>query len=746
MKKILLASAIALSASIGASTAEDESGRLTVERLHAEPSISGPSVRNPQISPDGTIVTLLKGRDDNARLLDLWAYDVSDGTARRLVKADDLVADAGELSEEEKNRRERQRIYDTGIVDYAWDSRGAAILFPLGGDVFLYDLEKSEPTQVTATEAFETDAKVSPDGRYVSYVRDDELFAFDRETGKERRLTRSASETVRNAVAEFVAQEELDRDTGYWWSPDDSRVAFTRIDEAPVEIAERLDFGPDGAKTIRQRYPFAGTDNVRINLAVVSATGGRPTWIDLGAEEDVYLADVYWSADGATLYAARLSRDQKRLDLLKADPMSGASEIILTETSDTWINLNHSFRALDDGGFLWGSERDGFHHVYRYDGDGERVAQLTNGDWPVSGVACVNEEEDALFFTGWMESALERHLFRTSLSGDSDAAPARVSQAAGWHGASFAGDCSAYIGTFSSENQPRQVAVYDNSGERRFWLSENSLDEDHPYRPYLASHVAPEYGTIDVEGVSLDYKLLKPTDLKRGEKRPAIILVYGGPHSQRVRKGWDTGFEQMLADEGYVVFRLDNRGAANRGKAFEDPLYRAMGSVEVRDQAAGARWLASQDFVDAEKIGVYGWSYGGYMTLMMLSQTPDLYAAGVSGAPVTEWRLYDTAYTERYMGDPSPEADAEAYDESAVFAHLDGLVGDGRLLLIHGMADDNVIFLNSIRLMDALQKAGKDFDLMTYPGEKHGFRAKTNRIDRDRRIMDFFNARLKKRD
>ena len=266
------------------------------------------------------------------------------------------------------------------------------------------------------------------------------------------------------------------------------------------------------------------------------------------------------------------------------------------------------------------------------------------------------------------------------------------------------------------------------------------FDADHPYTPYLSSHLAWTYGQLDAgDGTMMDYRVLKPSGLGPGETAPAINLVYGGPHAQRVINRWGNLFAQMLADKGFVVFQLDNRGAGNRGTAFENTLYRAMGTVEVMDQATGTRWLAEQPFVDAERIGVYGWSYGGYMTLHMLMQNPELYASGVSGAPVTDWRFYDTAYTERYMG--MPQVNTEAYDLGGVFAHTDKL--DDPLLVIHGMADDNVIFQNTVKLIDDLQKKGKSFELMTYPGEKHGFRAKTSRLHRDQLIVDFFERTLK---
>lgn len=735
----LTSAALALGAA-GTAAAKD----LTIEALHDDAGLSGPSLRSATFSPDGSMITVLRGREDDAQTLDLWAYDVETGEARVLVRSDDLVTEEVELSEEEKNRRERQRIYVSGIISYQWDSKGEKILFPLGGDIYLYDLDSGEPLQVTATpDSFETDPKISPQGNYVSYVRDDELFVYDIASGKERQVTRGAGGTLRNAVAEFVAQEELNRSTGYWWSDDDSRIVYAQIDESPVDEVTRIDFTPEGTKSITQRYPFAGTDNVKIKLGLTRPNGGRTRWIDLGEDQDIYVVDVAWHEEQP--YVLRLARNNQTLDVLKVDPENGSSKVILTEESKTWLNVasgflgaSNSIRSLRDGSFLWLSERTGWRHIYRYTADGELIGAVTTGQWPVNGLSCVNEDEGTIYFTGWQESATEKHLFRVSLDGGE---AERLTTEPGWHGASFGAGCKAYIHSFSSQNQPPQSAVVGAGGERRFWLLENTLDEDHPYAPYLDSHLEWTFGQIEAEdGQMMDYQLLVPEGVNEKNKAPAMQLVYGGPGVQRVRNSWGNAYAQLLADKGYVVFMLDNRGATNRGKDFEDTIFHKMGQPEVVDQATGTQWLIEQGYVDPERIGVQGWSYGGYMTLMMLAQKPELYKAGISGAPVTDWTTYDTAYTERYMGDPRKVP--EAYKASSVITYAEGIKDDA-LLLIHGMADDNVIFQNAIDVMAALQQQGTDFQLMTYPGEKHGFRNKGNKLHRDRIGLEFLDERLK---
>jgi dipeptidyl-peptidase-4 len=722
------------------------SDKLTPEIIHGAASLSGASVRGAGVSPDGSLVTFLKGRPDASATLDLWAIELATGAERLLVSSTTLVGEEGELSEEEKNRRERQRIYDGGIIDYKWDKQGKQILFPLGGDVFLYDLDAKSARRLTETKAFETDVKFSPEGNYVSFIRDDEVVVVDIASGKERQATKGANGVVRNGVAEFVAQEELDRDTGYWWAPGDARIAFAQIDESPVPIAERIDINADNVVTIRQRYPFAGAANVKVRLGVTTPMGGKPVWVDLGANPDIYLARVYWSKDGEKLYVMRLSRDQRMLDFLEADPRTGKTRTLFTETAPTFVNLPEAkgldgFFALKDGGFLRISEQSGFARLYRHGADGAVIGEIGAGPGVVATLDCVDEDGGLVYFGGWRASPLDRHLFVAPLAGG---AARPLTKAPGQTRAAYSNTCRTAIREHASDAQPLQVSAHDADGSFKFWLNENRIEGAHPYARFAKSHLPWTYGQVlAADGKTrLDYKYLKPAGLKRGERAPAIIHVYGGPHVQYVKNDWSDRWDplaQMLADEGYVVFRLDNRGASNRGAAFENPIYKNMGVVEVADQAEGAKFLKSLPFVDPARIGVYGWSYGGYMTLRMLTATPDLYAAGVSGAPVTDWALYDTAYTERYLG--LPEGEGDAYQTGSVFSDLGYL--KGKLLVIHGMADDNVIFQNSVKLMGALQKQGAQFEIMTYPGEKHGFRATENKIHRDRLILDFFNRSLK---
>ena len=711
---------------------------LTIERVYGSPELSGPRPRALRFSPDGTRITFLRPKIEDRMTLDLWAMDVDAGAPYRLVDARALAPEERALSEAEIQSRERARITQGGIVRYDWDEAGEALLVPLDGDVFYVDAGTGEARRLMATESYETDARISPGGRYVSFVRDQNVWLHDLRTGSERALTERGAGLVSWGVAEFVAQEEMDRRAGYWWSPDDRWLAIARVDESPVEVVQRFGISADGVTVTEQRYPRAGTANVLIELWIFDVETGERVRVDLGPDPDIYLARVNWARDAATLFAQRQNRAQTRLDLLAVDPETGAAAVALTEQAPTWINLSDDLTPLDDGGYLWSSERTGYRHIFRLDPDGTQ-RQLTSGEWVVDAIAGVDEARGLVYFEGWMETPLERHLYVVPL--DASAAPQRITAGAGWWNVEVGDDGAAFIGTYSDPETPAHTALYRIDGERIAWLVDNRLDDTHPYGPYRAEHAVPEFGELTAgDGeTALQWLMYRPESCTEASPCPAIVQVYGGPHAQTVRRSWQSARDQLYVRAGYVLFKLDNRGMGNRGHAFEAAIHDVMGTIEVDDQLAGLAFLKSRPFVDAERVGLYGWSYGGYMTLMTALQAPGAFAAAVSGAPVTDWSLYDTHYTERYMD--TPEGNEEGYARGAVFEHLpEGY--ETPLMLIHGMADDNVTFDHSTRLYAALQEAGALFEMMTYPGQRHGIRPPPLQTHLTRTITDFFQRRL----
>ncbi|KXI30303.1 peptidase S9 [Paraglaciecola hydrolytica] len=716
-------------------TNTSHSDTLSIERIFTSPALDGSAPRNLKISPDGKRVTFLQGKSSDYERLDLWEYDLKTKKTQILFNSDDLSSGPEALSDEEKARRERMRLSGTGIVSYEWSPDGTALLFPLAGDLYYFKLGAKKALQLLDTPEFETDFKLSPNGNYVSYVRNQDLYIKHIKNGVETRLTHDGQGNIKNAMAEFVAQEEMSRMTGYWWSPDERYIAFTQIDESPVQQVTRSEIYADSIQMITQRYPAAGTPNVLIKLAVMDVASQQTQWVDLGEDKDIYLNRVDWMADSRNLTYQMQPRSQQTL-LLKAYNLHDKKQsTLLTETSAMWINLHDDLHFLSDKKqFVWASERDGFKHLYLYNNDGTLVKQLTKGPWVVDDIKAIDEKKQLIYFTGRVDTPTEAHLYSVSLKNDE---LKRITQRRGFHNISFSQDASIYVDNFSTVNSPAQVSLHRANGEHITWLSENAIDTNHPLFAYQEQWVKPDIASFKAEdGTELYYRLYKPQNLQ--EKHPVIVYLYGGPHAQQVTNSW-AGNRGLLfqhwVNKGYVVFTLDNRGSNYRGKAFEDPIYKKMGDIEVRDQIEGVKFLRNLPYVDATRIGIHGHSYGGYMTLMGMFKAGDYFQAGVAGAPVTDWELYDTFYTERYMGDP--RTDKAAYTASSVFPYAKDLKGD--LLIYHGMADDNVLFTHSTMLYKHLQDLAIPFESMDYPGKKHSINGKNTGIHLYKTITNFFD-------
>ncbi|MFL5296340.1 MAG: S9 family peptidase [Phenylobacterium sp.] len=712
---------------------------LTPERVFASPDLSGPQARGVALAPDGSAVTYLKAKADDVDVTDLWIADVAGGAPRTLIDGRALSAGAQDLSEAEKSRRERQGLKTRGVVEYGWDEQGRYILAPVAGDLWLYERASGQVRRLTQTPGDEVDGKISPKGGFASYVRGDNLYVLPLAGGKERALTKGGDELKSWATAEFIAQEELHRFTGYWWGPDEKKIALTFVDQTGVDVVDRVDVGPAGATVVRQRYPRVGRPNAKVDLYIADVQSGRRVKVDLGPDPDIYLADAAWAKDGSVLYVQRLTRDQKRLDILSVDPKTGASRVIVTETSPHWIALS-DFMALKDGSFLWGSERDGNRHIYLYAADGRLIRQVTHGDWPVADIEGVDEARGVAIFTAGKDTPVERRLYEVSYR--EPAEPRAITPAGGWWEVKVAKAGGAFAGTYQDPRTPPQTALYRADGTRVRWIEENPLTAAHPFASYLDHLRVPQFGTIKAaDGQTLYWSMRTPYSFDPKKRYPVIVQTYGGPAGALVESVWNSPADQLLTDAGYIVFRLDNRGTPNRSVAFKTAIDRRTGGPDVDDQLAGAAYLKSLPFVDAAHIGVTGYSNGGYMTLMLLTVPNSPFAAGVAGAPVSDWTLYDTAYTERYMG--TPKDNPEGYRLSQVTGRL-GALKPGTLLILHGMADDNVVFENSTRVIYELQQRGIGFEMMAYPGLRHrtGWTSKPM-IHRTHATLDFFNRKLK---
>jgi dipeptidyl-peptidase-4 len=717
-KLLAAASVLAMVAPMSAAAAQQpatvpqKAPTLTIERVFDSPSLNGPVPRSPKLSRDGRYLAVLRNRPNDLQRYDLWAFDRQTGKWSMLVDSEKLGSGQA-LSEAEKMQRERRgEVSLKGIVSYDWSADGKTILVPLDNKLYLAGVDGSVREVKGAGSGETLNPVLSETGKYLSFLRDNRLWAGP-VGGAIRPVTPAEGKLVHWGEAEFVAQEEMARYTGYWWSPKDTRIAVERFDESPVDVLTRAAIGATGTTTTQPRYPAAGTKNVDVSLYVIDPNGGHKVKVDLGSNPDIYLTRVDWAPDGKTLYVQRENRAQTELDMLAVNPATGASRLQFTEKAapQHWINLSDDYKFLDDGSLIWWSERDGYGHLYRFDKGA--WTQLTKGPWVVESLAGVDQDSHRLFFTATKDDVLAPQVY--SIDYLSPGEPQRLTDLAFANHASMDKHGKTLLVGRSSPSQPPQVYLADQSGKLLTWVEENKLDANHPYFPYLPSHRLPTFGTIKAaDGTTLYWKMITPP-LVPGKRYPVLFEHYGGPTGQTVMKNWVSPLDEALVDQGYIYFDIDNRGSPNRGVDFEKAIYHAMGSVEVQDQKSGAEFLKTLPFVDPNKIAIYGWSYGGFMTLKQLEADPGLYAAGIAGAPVTKWELYDTFYTERYMG--TPQGDPAAYAKSDAIADADKIRDP--LLIIHGMSDDNVFFENSSELIAKLQHDDVPFEMMLYPGETH---------------------------
>ncbi|HUQ92234.1 MAG TPA: DPP IV N-terminal domain-containing protein [Bryobacteraceae bacterium] len=696
---------------------------VTLEVLQKAASQAGAGGGTVQWSPDGKRFV----RQQGGRLM---VYEAATRTERALMRLSALTDAATKIPPVEIFGWQNRRVTEQSL-QWTPDSRSLVAL--AGGDVFLIKLSAGGYTQLTATPIAEHDAKLSPDGKKLAYRHNHDLYVAEVGGQRVTRLTHDGSATLLNAELDWVYPEELELGTAYWWSPDSKSLAYLQLDVSREMIHPHVDLLGLFAREEPQRYPKAGTPNADIRLGVVQATGGPTKWMDLGDLRDRLLARVYWMPDSSGLMAMRLNRIQNEMQMLQAQAASGVSAVVLEEKDPFWINVGDDFHFLPRRQqFLMGSERDGYRHLYVFDRNGKVITQVTKGQWEVTGVSLVDEDGGRVFFQSTEESPLERHLYSVSLLGGDRR---KLTREKGTHAATVSPTGEYWTDTFSNLTTPTRMTLNDAAGNVIATLREPDTKPQTEYE-ILPTELVSFRGA---DGTEFHGRVVRPKDLTPGGKYPAIVMIYGGPHAQTVRDSYaGISWDQVLAQRGFVVWQMDNRGSAGRGHLWESKLYRRFGKRELADQLEGVKHLLSLGFVDADKIGITGWSYGGYMTLYAMLHAPATFKAGVSGAPVTDWRHYDTIYTERYLGLPSENE--KGYHDSSPVHYAKNL--KGRLMLVHNFGDDNVLYQNSLQMQVELQKAGKQFDLLVYPQKAHGVTGILSRHMREATTA-FFEKSLK---
>ncbi|KAM0000557.1 putative dipeptidyl-peptidase IV transcription factor WD40-like family [Helianthus debilis subsp. tardiflorus] len=714
------------------------------------PGYAAPTSVN--FSPDDNLISYLFSPDQTLNRK-VFVFDLTTCKQQLFFTPPDGGLDEENLSEEDKFRRERSRERGLGVTRYEWvntSSKKTTVMVPLPAGIYFMDRSLQPQLKLPGDSSPIVDPHLSPDGTMLAYVRNHELNALDLLYNKSKRLTSGANGTTKtHAVAEYIAQEEMERKNGYWWSPDSKYIAFTEVDSSEIPIYRIIHQGKSTVGSEAQEehaYPFSGATNVKVRLGVVPVIGGSVTWMDLccgSNSDDEYLVRVNW-INGNTLVAQVLNRSHSKLKLIKFDIKTGQGKCILVEEDTTWINLHDCFTPLDRGNsFLWASEKTGFRHLYLHDENGVCMGPITQGDWMVEQIVGVNEASNSIYFTGTLDGPLECHMYRAELFPENEIArPVKLTHGKGKHAVVLDHQMQKFVDVHESLDSPPKVSLCSlHDGSLMMPLFEQQASTI-PRVQQLQLEPPKIFQIQAKDGTTLYGALYKPDEEKFGPPPyKTMISVYGGPGVQLVSDSWANTVDmraQFLRSKGILVWKMDNRGSSRRGLAFEGAVKHNFGRYDAEDQVAGAEWLMKEGLAKAGDIGLYGWSYGGYLSAISLSRFPHVFKCAVSGAPVTSWDGYDSFYTEKYMG--MPNENKVGYSYGSVMNHVDRL--KGKLLLVHGLIDENVHFRHTARLVNALVGARKPYELLIFPDARHMPRPLKDRLYMEERIWDFIQRTL----
>jgi dipeptidyl-peptidase-4 len=738
VKRLVLA-AFLVTFALSAASAQE----LTIESIYAPNGITGRAPDTIKWSPDGKKVSYIvheetSGNAERGGKADLYYIDVSTGKPAVLVASDKIAAMSPppSTSKDDRERDNRERYH---VAGYHWSPDSQHILFDANGQLWYYSLQSGTAAALTTSADAAGDPKFSNDGKHLSYVRKHNLVVRPLEGPSEKALTGGTDENILNGEVDWVYAEELDVRSNYFWSPDDRRIVLLQMNETKVPTYPIVDFIPHHPSVSAEKYPKVGDPNPEVRLGVVNASGGNIKWLSLSDNKDVYVPRFGW-VNKDVIWAMLLNRAQNQLDLYFIDAASGKSKLVLREKDDAWIEIDDNFKILSSGDkFIWPSWRDGHTHLYLYSFDRNNPLsaearlhnQITKGDFEVFSIDGIDEKAGMLYITTNAGDPRQRHLCSIKFDGGDFQVMSKARP--GTHGSSFAPNGQYYVDHFSATMTPPQLAFCRTGGAcEAFWKSKT-------IEPYKL--IAPQFVEFKAEDGTVLYGELFLPPVAPGKKVPLLNNPYGGPHGQSVRDSWGGAtflFNQLLMRDGIAVLVVDNRGMGARGKKFATALMHNFGEIELKDQLAAIdQALAKFPQLDGSRLGWWGWSYGGYMTLNALTHS-DRFKAGVAVAPVADWRDYDSIYTERYEG-LVPENDA-AYKKSSPINFAGQL--HGRLLEVHGTSDDNVHMQNTMQMINALISADKQFDLQIYPRKTHSIAGQAARVHLFNRIRNQFRREL----
>jgi len=710
----LATSAVLLTAASAGTWAQDE--RLELDWAFSDEGKNAMALPRASWLNNSNVILYDNTEPKLERTLELYVADT--GRRRNLVDAARAIDDMTDILAPD------EPLEELGWPD-AFGPKGQRALYHKSGDILILDLKTSRVSVIAQTDADETSARFSPDGEWLGFVRDNDIYVWNFKSEEETRLTSDGTDTRLNGTVSWVYWEELlnRADRGYEWAPDSSAIAYLQSDEAGVGEMHYVDFAPYLPDVIKQRHPKPGEANPKVRAGIVQLESAETTWVDFGGTLYEYLARLQWLPDSSRIAVQTMNRPQTQLDIFLVDATSGDATHLLREENPGWVNVHDDLYFLKDDSFIWRSERDGFAHLYLFNADGSLSHQITNGEWALrasggapgmsQAVSYVDEQKQVIYFTALEKASTERHLYRIGFDGNQ---LQRITREDGVHSINFFPTGDYFIDRSSSLERPPSLVVNTSDGNDADVIASagNEIAERFDLQPW-------ELFSIEArDGFEMPAMMLKPRYFDPNTKYPVVTYVYGGPSAPTVSNRWQGGgrgyYHQLLADSGAIVFLVDNRSAAGKSKIDANTIVKQLyGPVEMNDLLDGIAWLKSQPYVDPDRVGIWGWSGGGSMTLQAMTSSGE-FAAGASVAPVTDWRYYDTIYTERYMRRPQDnQAGYEASSNTARAADL-----QGRLMLVHGTYDDNVHPQNSWAFSDGLIEAGITFDMMIYPMRKHG--------------------------
>jgi len=700
---------------VAVSTSFPQKRQLTLDDIFLSEKFTPEKVENVRWKPDGSAFAFTKINPSNS-LPDIYLFDIQSLAEKLFLSSDKLVYNGKKIQ----------------MSSYEWTDDGKYFIIrgpeksiwrhSRMSPVYLFNIESGEILGLASEHPGLKGAKLSPNGKFAGYVKEHNIYFVELSTGKETQLTFDGNENILNGEFDWVYEEEFAIADGWQWSPDGNKIAFWKFDQTRVKEFFLIDEMYAYNKVMPLKYPKAGEQNAIVKIGVIDLKTKQTIWIDTGENDDIYLPRMYWMNPMDLLGIIKLNRLQNEISLLMADAETGKTNTILIETDSCWVDVedNHLIPIQSEEKFLWVSEKSGYRHIYLYDYSGKLINQVTSGDWEVTSLQGYSEKDRVVYFYGKKDGVINQHIYRVNIDGSS---LFKISEQSGWHEAIFSPDYKYFIHSCNSTSIPLKVYLRKTSGEPVSTLRENNLPALTEYK--LGKVTIESLSTSD--GVDLNYMIIYPDDFDRSKKYPVIIYGYGGPGSQNVIESWKGSrqlWHRMMANKGFIIFTMDNRGTGGRGKSFKNLSYKDLGKWVVNDHIEAAKFLASLPYVDSKRIGVWGWSGGGTLTLHLMTRATDYFKSGISVAANTDFLLYDTIWSERYLGLPQDNTEVYVNSSAKTYAHL----LKGNLLLVHGMEDDNVHYQHTMQMAKKLQDAGKQFELMLYPNKNHSIQgAETQR-------------------